>query len=55
MNPDPPRPVAASPDSDFTLTIEEALERYAQAGLPRRSVILGADHLGQTLGAASAL
>jgi len=35
MNPDPPRPVAASPDSDFTLTIEEALERYAQAGLPR--------------------
>jgi hypothetical protein len=29
------RPVAASTDSDFTLTIEEALERYARAGLPR--------------------
>jgi hypothetical protein len=29
------RPVATSPDSDFTLTIEEAVERYARAGLPR--------------------
>ena len=29
------RPVATTPDSDFTLTIEEALERYAKAGLPR--------------------
>src|ERR1700688_3244040 len=29
------RPVATSPDSDFTLTIEDALERYARAGLPR--------------------
>jgi hypothetical protein len=29
------RPVATSPDSDFTLTIDEALERYARAGLPR--------------------
>src|SRR5271168_4187193 len=29
------RPVATSPDSDFTLTIDEALERYAHAGLPR--------------------
>jgi hypothetical protein len=28
-------PVATSPDSDFTLTIEDALERYARAGLPR--------------------
>src|SRR5579871_5373085 len=30
-----PRPVATNPDNDFTLTIEEALERYAGAGLPR--------------------
>jgi hypothetical protein len=29
------RPVATSDDSDFTLTIDEALERYARAGLPR--------------------
>ncbi|MGO8867172.1 MAG: hypothetical protein ACLQME_11785 [Alphaproteobacteria bacterium] len=29
------RPVATSPDSDFTLTVEEALERYSHAGLPR--------------------
>src|SRR5215471_17548405 len=29
------RPVATTPDSDFTLTIEEAVERYARAGLPR--------------------
>jgi hypothetical protein len=29
------RPVATSPDSDFTLTIDEALEQYARAGLPR--------------------
>src|SRR3977135_2511806 len=28
-------PVATSPDSDFTLTIDQALERYARAGLPR--------------------
>lgn len=35
MNDDMPRPVAASADSDFTLTIDEALERYARAGLPR--------------------
>ncbi|MBM3553469.1 MAG: hypothetical protein FJX45_17395 [Alphaproteobacteria bacterium] len=32
---DQPRQVATSPDSDFTLSIEEALERYARAGLPR--------------------
>lgn len=30
-----PRQVATSPDSDFTLSIDEALERYARAGLPR--------------------
>src|SRR5207253_9168171 len=30
-----PRLVATTPDSDFTLTIDEALERYARAGLPR--------------------
>jgi hypothetical protein len=35
MTDDQPRPVATSPDSDFTLTIDEALERYARAGLPR--------------------
>jgi hypothetical protein len=33
--PDQSRPVATSPDTDFTLTIDEALERYARAGLPR--------------------
>lgn len=32
---DQPRPVATSLDTDFTLTIDEALERYARAGLPR--------------------
>jgi len=35
MTDDMSRPVATSPDSDFTLTIEDALERYAKAGLPR--------------------
>src|SRR5450755_4307135 len=35
MNDELPRQVATSPDSDFTLTIDEALERYAHAGLPR--------------------
>jgi hypothetical protein len=35
MTADLSRPVATSPDSDFTLTIDEALERYARAGLPR--------------------
>ena len=35
MTTDTPRPVATSPDSDFTLTIDEALERYGRAGLPR--------------------
>jgi hypothetical protein len=29
------RHVATSPDNDFTLTIDEALEQYARAGLPR--------------------
>jgi hypothetical protein len=29
------RQVATSPDTDFTLSIDEALERYARAGLPR--------------------
>src|SRR3954469_13173612 len=33
--PDEPRPVATSPDSEFTLTIEEALDRYDKAGIPR--------------------
>jgi hypothetical protein len=32
---DTPRPVATNPDSEFTLSIEEAVERYAHAGLPR--------------------
>lgn len=35
MTTDLSRPVATSPDSDFTLTIDDALERYARAGLPR--------------------
>jgi hypothetical protein len=35
MTDDVSRPVATSPDSDFTLTIDDALERYARAGLPR--------------------
>jgi hypothetical protein len=35
MTDDLSRQVATSPDSDFTLTIEEAVERYARAGLPR--------------------
>lgn len=35
MTDDPSRPVATSLDSDFTLTIDEALERYSRAGLPR--------------------
>jgi hypothetical protein len=35
MPDDQSRPVATSPDSDFTVTIDEALERYTRAGLPR--------------------
>src|ERR1700724_2555709 len=35
MTDDKSRLVATSPDSDFTLSIDEALERYARAGLPR--------------------
>jgi hypothetical protein len=35
MTADQSRPVATTPDSEFSLTIEDALERYAQAGLPR--------------------
>jgi hypothetical protein len=35
MTDDMSRQVATSPDSDFTLTIDEAVERYAHAGLPR--------------------
>ena len=35
MTGDRSRLVATTPDSDFTLTIDEALERYAHAGLPR--------------------
>src|SRR5580698_2249249 len=35
MDADPSRPVATTPDSEFTLTIDDALERYARAGLPR--------------------
>jgi hypothetical protein len=35
MPDDASRQVATSPDSEFTLTIDEALERYARAGLPR--------------------
>src|ERR1700689_4335301 len=35
MTDDLSRPVATTPDSEFTLTIDGALERYARAGLPR--------------------
>src|SRR4051794_40902305 len=35
MDHDLSRPVATTDDSEFTLSIEEALERYARAGLPR--------------------
>jgi len=35
MTDDLSRHVATSPDSEFTLTIDEALERYARADLPR--------------------
>lgn len=35
MTDDQPRPVATRPDSDFSLSIDEALERYAHAGHPR--------------------
>jgi hypothetical protein len=35
MTDDMSRQAATTPDSDFTLTIEEAVERYARAGLPR--------------------
>jgi hypothetical protein len=35
MTDDMSRLVATTPDSDFTLTIDEALEQYARAGLPR--------------------
>src|SRR5713101_4160601 len=35
MNNDLSRPVATNLDSDFNLTIDEAVERYAHAGLPR--------------------
>src|SRR3984957_6422876 len=37
MTDDLSRQVATSDDSDFTLTIDQALERYARAGLPRTS------------------
>ncbi len=35
MPDDPSRPVATRPDSEFSLSIDEAVERYARAGLPR--------------------
>ncbi|MBV9862784.1 MAG: hypothetical protein JO267_11640 [Alphaproteobacteria bacterium] len=35
MDIDQPRPAAASPDNDYSLSIEEAAERYEHAGLPR--------------------
>jgi hypothetical protein len=35
MDDDQSRPVATSPDKDFTLSIDEALGLYARAGLPR--------------------
>jgi hypothetical protein len=35
MTDDQSRQVATTPDSDFTLSIDEALDRYTRAGLPR--------------------
>src|SRR5450755_4926790 len=35
MTDDLSRPVATTPDSEFTLTIEEAASRYEHAGHPR--------------------
>ena len=35
MSSDPSRPVATTPDSEFTLTVEDVLQRYVDAGLPR--------------------
>src|SRR5271156_3042622 len=35
MDTDLSRQAAASPDSEYTLTIDDALERYDRAGLPR--------------------
>ncbi len=35
MPPDPSRPVATSPDSEYSLSIEEASDRYERAGHPR--------------------
>src|SRR5205085_6177115 len=35
MTLDQSRPVATTPDSDFTLSIDEALDRYSNAGHPR--------------------
>src|SRR5216684_5801028 len=35
MTDDKSRQVATSPDSEFTLSIEDALERYERAGHPR--------------------
>src|SRR6266851_4580672 len=32
---DQPRPVATSPDNEYSLSIEDAAERYERAGLPR--------------------
>jgi len=33
--PDQPRPVATSPDTDYSLSIDDALAAYERAGLPR--------------------
>ncbi len=35
MTNDQSRPVATRPDNDFTLSIDDALERYSHAGYPR--------------------
>jgi hypothetical protein len=35
MNDDQSQPVATTTDSDFTLTIDDALSLYAEAGIPR--------------------
>src|SRR5437762_14064094 len=35
MHTDQPRPAAASTDSEYSLSVEDAAERYARAGFPR--------------------
>jgi hypothetical protein len=44
MTDDMSRQAATTPDSDFTLTIEEAVERYARAAITAKRVIMRVAH-----------